>query len=41
MTAILGVLHWAFWATVAGAAMNFVMTCYQVFFWKGLPHAGK
>ncbi len=41
MTAILGVLHWAFWATVAGAAMNFVMTCYQVFFWKGLSHAGK
>lgn len=41
VTAILGVLHWAFWVTVAGAAMNFVMTCYQVFFWKGLPHAGK
>ncbi|MFH2009550.1 MAG: CDP-alcohol phosphatidyltransferase family protein [bacterium] len=38
MTAIFGVLHWAFWATVAGASMNFVMTCYQVFFWKGLPH---
>lgn len=39
MTAIFGVLHWAFWATVAGAAMSFVMTCYQVFFWKGLPDA--
>lgn len=41
MTAIFGRLHWAFWATVAGAAMNFVMTCYQVFFWKGLPDASK
>ena len=39
MTAIFGVLHWAFWATVVGAAMNFVMTCYQVFLWKGLPDA--
>jgi hypothetical protein len=39
VTAVAGVLHWAFWATVAGAAMNFVMTCYQVFFWKGLPDA--
>jgi len=41
MTAIFGVLHWAFWATVAGAAMNFVMISYQVFFWKGLPDASK
>jgi len=35
VTAALGVLHWAFWATVAGAAVNFVMMFYQVFFWKG------
>jgi CDP-alcohol phosphatidyltransferase len=39
MTALMGVLHWAFWATVAGTVMNFVMTCYQVFFWKGLSNA--
>jgi phosphatidylglycerophosphate synthase len=37
VTAVLGVLHWAFWVTVAGAAMNLVMTSYQVFFWRGLP----
>ncbi len=36
VTSLLGVLHWAFWVTVAGAAMNFVMICYQLFFWKGL-----
>lgn len=35
VTSLVGVLHIAFWATVAGTAMNFVMTCYQVFLWKG------
>lgn len=41
MTAIFGVLHWAFWATVAGSAMNFVMISYQLFFWKGLPDVSE
>jgi len=41
MTAIFGVLHWAFWATVAGAALNFVMISYQVLFWKGVSDASE
>jgi phosphatidylglycerophosphate synthase len=36
VTAALGVLHWAFWATVAGAALNFVMMGYQLLLWKGV-----
>lgn len=36
VTALFGVLHWAFWVTVAGAAVNFVMTFYHVFLWRGL-----
>jgi phosphatidylglycerophosphate synthase len=41
VTALVGWLHWAFWATAVGAVLNFVMTVYHVFIWRGLPHDGR